>query len=386
MPVKKLYNLQIPKSLEYLEISRIVLADLHGVTRPSYYNITLTEKSTKNNDSIKISSNRSGNYPNNGHNILTSREGSSNINLDESLISGSSGNVTVREEENHLNGINRFITDNRKTREKYKILNRMKETVTTVKSNVLTEAVKCNRINISNDAVNLSKIYNQLLEDELNNTSKVDISPPKVCTNSTSSSNASDSIAVEGNPTILSSQNEEIFSILEALQRKSKAFNNSNDRISGYFCSDTVLNLSEKVLTDIEIKVLEKALDYAPIQNKINELELRKDFEESCERMRLKWHFRNEPTPYFKETPVFAPKSTWKPPKGYPNLEVFLSQIEKELFELAEASFSYSNFCNEEWQAIRALANDRSKVIKKADKGSCVVVWDWNDYIPEAEK
>ena len=232
----------------------------------------------------------------------------------------------------------------------------------------------------------MSEIYSELLENELNNTSKAEISPAKVFTNSASSSNASDSIAVEGNPTILSSQNEEIFSILEALQRKSKAFNNSNDRISGYFCSDTVLNLSEKVLTDIEIKVLEKALDYAPIQNKINELELRKDFEESCERMRLKWHFRNEPTPYFKETPVFAPKSTWKPPKGYPNLEVFLSQIEKELFELAETSFSYSNFCNEEWQAIRALVNDRSKVIKKADKGSCVVVWDWNDYIPEAEK
>ena len=204
--------------------------------------------------------------------------------------------MTVREEENHLNGINRFITDNRKTREKYKQrLNRTKETVTTVKSNnVLTEdkqqgdengksyaeAVKYNRINISNDTVNLSEIYNQLLEDELNNTSKVEISPPKVCTNSASSSNASDSIAVEDNPTILSSQNEEIFSILEELQRKSKAFNNSNDRISGYFCSDTVLNLSEKVLTDIEIKVLEKALDYAPIQNKINELELRRDFDE----------------------------------------------------------------------------------------------------------
>ena len=90
-------------------------------------NITLTEKVTKNNDSIKISSNQSGNYPNNGHNILTLREGSSNINLNESLISGSSSNGTVREEENHLNGINRFITDNRKTREKYKQrLNRTK--------------------------------------------------------------------------------------------------------------------------------------------------------------------------------------------------------------------------------------------------------------------
>ena len=33
-----------------------------------------------------------------------------------------------------------------------------------------------------------------------------------------------------------------------------------------------------------------------------------------------------------------------------------------------------------------ALANDRSIVIKKADKGSCVVVWDRNDSMGEAEK
>ena len=43
--------------------------------------------------------------------------------------------------------------------------------------------VKYNRINISNDTVNLSEIYNQLLDDELNNTSKVEISPPKGFTN-----------------------------------------------------------------------------------------------------------------------------------------------------------------------------------------------------------
>ena len=41
---------------------------------------------------------------------------------------------------------------------------------------------------------------------------------------------------------------------------------------------------------------------------------------------------------------------------------------------------------NKEWQALRALANDRSIVIKKADKDLCVVLWDRNDYIAEAEK
>ena len=82
-----------------------------------------------------------------------------------------------------------------------------KETVTTVKSDVLTEdkqqgnengksyaaAVKYNRINICNDTVSSSEIYNQLLEDELNKVSKIEISPPKVCTNLASSSNALDS-------------------------------------------------------------------------------------------------------------------------------------------------------------------------------------------------
>ena len=35
---------------------------------------------------------------------------------------------------------------------------------------------------------------------------------------------------------------------------------------------------------------------------------------------------------------------------------------------------------------MRSLANDRSIVVKKADKGSRVLSWDRNDYITEAEK
>ena len=40
----------------------------------------------------------------------------------------------------------------------------------------------------------------------------------------------------------------------------------------------------------------------------------------------------------------------------------------------------------EEWQAIKPLAEDRSIVIKKANNGSFVVVWDRLDYLLEAEK
>ena len=39
-------------------------------------------------------------------------------------------------------------------------------------------------------------------------------------------------------------------------------------RITGYFCSDTVFNVSNRVLTNIEIKVSEKGLNFAPNQEK----------------------------------------------------------------------------------------------------------------------
>ena len=45
---------------------------------------------------------------------------------------------------------------------------------------------------------------------------------------------------------------------------------------------------------DTEINILEKGLDFAAIQNKINQPEFTKDFEEICRRNRSKWYFHNE--------------------------------------------------------------------------------------------
>ena len=45
------------------------------------------------------------------------------------------------------------------------------------------------------------------------------------------------------------------------------------------------------VLSEDEIKVLEKGLDFPHIQIKVNEPRLRQDFEEFCRRMRTKWRF-----------------------------------------------------------------------------------------------
>ena len=119
---------------------------------------------------------------------------------------------------------------------------------------------------------------------------------------------------VESNKTeFFSTQDRELASILEDLEKidnNRQANATEKNRLSGYFCSDTIFNLSWKVLTDSEIKVLEKGIHCAPIQSKINEPKLQNDFEEFCRRMRLKWYFRNEPSCKFSETPSFTPKSS----------------------------------------------------------------------------
>ena len=55
-------------------------------------------------------------------------------------------------------------------------------------------------------------------------------------------------------------------------------------------------------------------------------------------------------------------------------LEVLLSQVQNELFKLPQADIKYSNLSREEWNAIRSLADDRNIIIKKADKGSYIVI------------
>ena len=103
-------------------------------------------------------------------------------------------------------------------------------------------------------------------------------------------------------------------------------------------------------MSDTVIKILEKNLDYAHIQNKVNEPEVRQDVDEFSRKMRLKWYFRNKATEDFSETPSFICKSSWKPPQGNASLELFLSQTERELFEIPKKRLGYSNFSKEEWE------------------------------------
>ena len=191
-----------------------------------------------------------------------------------------------------------------------------------------------------------------LMNDESSNSSSPEIAPSRLSTNSAEMQNSSNSLENSTSDSLgLTSQDRELISILDELQNISvtgPSNNTDSTRLTGYFCSETVINLSNRALSDAEIEVLEKGLDCVPIQNKINELELKNDLNEFCRRMRLKWYFRYEVTPNFSEVPAFRPKSSWNPPKGNPNLEVFLSKVKKELFTVVDSKLGYSILSSEE--------------------------------------
>ena len=130
------------------------------------------------------------------------------------------------------------------------------------------------------------------MNDESSNSSIAEVIPPRLSTNSAEMQNSSNSLENSTSDSLgVTSQDREVISILDELQNISitgPSNNTDSARLTGYFCLETVFNLSNRALSDAEIKVLEKGLDYAPIQNKINEPEQRNDFNKFCRRMPLK--------------------------------------------------------------------------------------------------
>ena len=104
------------------------------------------------------------------------------------------------------------------------------------------------------------------MSSEVSKFSKVPNTPPDVCADTSLSHNSSNFISgtTETESVMLSTQNKEVFEILEELEGNAKAdftgykhmYNIDDSRMKGYFSSHTVFKLSNKVLIEDDIKVL----------------------------------------------------------------------------------------------------------------------------------
>ena len=155
------------------------------------------------------------------------------------------------------------------------------------------------------------------------------------------------------------------------------------DRLTGNFVSDNVINLSRRVLSHAEISVLSKGLKFCPTPRELDKAKIKQDLENFGRRLRLKWHFRHEEEEF--STNPFKHKSTYHPKNEDAAIEVYLSTIEEQILGIHEQGSNYSNLTVDEREALRTLRNDSEIIIKSADKGSGVVVWDKEDYLKEAD-
>ena len=144
-----------------------------------------------------------------------------------------------------------------------------------------------------------------------------------------------------------------------------------------------VFNVSHKILSPLEIKVLEKGLRFSLTPSSISEVDLRRYISDFSRKMRSKWFFRNERQENVSETFEFKSKPTWNPPRAVPAIELFLSQTEKDISSILPGKATNYNLSKEEYLTIRSLQNDRSVAITPPDR-YVVVVWDKTDYLKEA--
>ena len=157
--------------------------------------------------------------------------------------------------------------------------------------------------------------------------------------------------------------------------------NNNDNRLSGVFVSPNVFNLSKRQLSKAEISLLSKGLKFVPTPDFVNRALLKEELEKFGRFLRLKWFYRNEESTGVYN--LFRPKSKFNPKGKDAAIEIYLSRLEEEILAL-DTRLSYSNLTREERQAIKSLKEDPNIVIKSADKGSAVVVWDREDYLQEA--
>ncbi len=155
------------------------------------------------------------------------------------------------------------------------------------------------------------------------------------------------------------------------------------------------------------ISLLEKGLNFCPTPGELNFSDLMTDINRFHRNLRLKAFFSDEEEPSISNTNDstvtdsasqpepdayrgfghrnFKNPSTFNP-KGPPTLEAFVIQNESSLASIKCRSPHTNNISREEKGALTELSQNRHITIKKADKGSAIVIQNTPDYVTETLK
>ena len=145
------------------------------------------------------------------------------------------------------------------------------------------------------------KIKKFLRKDEELDSPRIQTSPLERVTNSSTSRNTSSNFGNLCDLDFISLQNKELMNILEELPNRTQV---SGDNITAFTRSSHLRDIS----CDAVIKILEKGLESALIQKKINQRGHKKISKLFCLLMRIKCHFWNERSLCFRNSLTFLLK------------------------------------------------------------------------------
>ena len=216
-----------------------------------------------------------------------------------------------------------------------------------------------------------------------------------------------------------------------ANQQKSKKSKSSKKDPTKKDLSDSIINLSSRILTKHESDVLEKGLKFCPTQSSVDLSEVRKDLDIFHNRLRTKQYWSTgkgkkylnaqkklekekkkqqlkdrdnlvqplitdcfngpKPAPPFNKPSLIkagkGSKSNWTPPSTCIPLENWIQENIKDLNKAGQPKpIRDHNLSTKQRKALRDLAKDKSITIKPADKGGAIVLMDTIDYILEADR
>ena len=167
---------------------------------------------------------------------------------------------------------------------------------------------------------------------------------------------------------------------------------NKNNNSSDNSIHESVVNLSDRQLTHTDIQVLQRGMKFCPTPGEPVISELHEDLDKLHLRLKRYLHFNKLSPPTdttLTQDVTIVPDpdphelpSAWIPPPVI-NLENFIFKNHRDLSESQLPKIRKHNITKEERQALNDLAKDSNIVIKPADKGGAVVVWDRNKYIKE---
>ena len=108
-------------------------------------------------------------------------------------------------------------------------------------------------------------------------------------------------------------------------------------------------------------------LNFIPTCHKVDVARLKLELEPFSRMLRLKWHFRNDK----RDIPInpFKAKSTFNPSNKDAAVEIYLSSLEEKLLKTEVPKHKFHNLTKRERDALYNLKNDKTIVIKGADKG-----------------